>query len=151
MADVLSTGEALSSTGSKREIWPTPVEVAVGTALLNVAGDKAGVAYTNSGGWTRADANTANPATISGIPAGGIGLDALQVGVATDGTYEFPVVGATRTTPNGTQVYAVVASGRVTGLTLTASTNTKFGTVNNPQDYAIGGPTGAFSCVKIGG
>lgn len=151
MADVVSTGEAFSSTGSRREIWPTPVEVAVGTALFNVAGDKAGVAYTNSGGFTRVDANTANPATINGIPAGGSGLDLLQVGVATDGSYEFPVVGATKATPNGTQVYAVVATNRITGLTLTATANVKFGTVNNPQDYLLAGPAGAFSCVKIGG
>jgi hypothetical protein len=151
MADVVSTGEAFSSTDARREIWPVATEVSVGTALLN--GTRAGVAYVNSGGFTRTDTNSANPATISGIPAGGVGLDALQASVATDGTYEFPVTGAVSTpgsqTANGTPVYAVVASGRITGLTLTSTSNTLWGVVNNPQDYAPG--VAAVACVKIGG
>lgn len=151
MADVVSTGEAFSSTGALREVWPVTTEVAVGTALLN--GTRAGVAYTNSGGFTTTDTNSAKPATISGIPAGGVGLDALKASVATDGTYEFPVTGVTVNGSvglayNGTPVYAVVASGRVTGLTLTASGNTLFGVINNPVDYV---PSAAgIACVKIG-
>lgn len=148
MADVISTGEAFSSTDGLREIWPVATEVAVGTALLS-AGGKAGVAYTNSGGHTRSDANSAAPSTISGIPDGGVGLDALQCSVSTDGSYEFPVATATPATPNGTSVYAVVASGRITGLTLVSTSNTLWGTVNNPQDYAPSG--NGIACVKIGG
>lgn len=152
MADVISTGEAFSSTDAKRETWAVTAEVAVGTALLK--GTKAGVAYTNSGGHTRSDAFSASPATLTGIPDGGVGLDALQVSVATDGTYEFPVAGATvaaavNTGANGTPVYAVVTGGLVTALNLTASGNTLFGTINNPQDYV---PSAAgIACVKIGG
>lgn len=145
MADVISTGEAFSSTDALREIWPVASEVAVGTALLN--GTRAGVAYANSGGHTRTDAVSAAPASISGIPDGGVGLSALEASVATDGTYEFAVTGADGTTANGTAVYAVVASGKITSLTLTSTSNTLWGVINNPKDY-VG--SASKSCVKIG-
>ena len=143
MADVISTGEAFSSTDANREIWAVTSEVAVGTALLK--GTRAGVAYAPSGGFT--SSITVGAITMSGIPVGGVGLDALECSVATDGSYEFPITGATAATANGTLVYAVVASGLITGLTLTVGTNTLWGVVNNPQDYAA---SGAVSCVKIG-
>jgi len=145
MADVVSTGEAFSSTDALREIWPTPVEVAVGTALIN--GTRAGVAYTNSGGHTRSDAVTASPVTLTGIPDGGIGLDALEVSVATDGSYEFPVATVVAGTANGTPVYATVTSGRVTALTLVSAGGTLWGVINNPKDYV---QSAAATCVKIG-
>ena len=144
MADVVSTGEAFSSTDAQREVWPITAEVAVGTALIN--GTRAGVAYTNSGGYTGPNESIGGM-TISGIPTGGVGLDALQASVATDGTYEFPVTGAGPSTANGTPVYAVVSSGRITSLTLTASTNTPWGVVNNPQDYVAASDV---ACVKVG-
>lgn len=143
MADVVSTGEAFSSTDAQREIWPVATEVVVGTALIN--NDRPGVAYVNSGGVTIS--TTVGAVTMSGIPAGGVGLDALEASVAVDGSYEFPVTGASASTANGTKVYAVVASGRITELTLTASGNKLFGTVNNPQDYVA---VGTSVCVKIG-
>jgi len=143
MADVVSTGEAFSSTDALREVWPVTAEVAVGTALLN--GTRAGVAYTASGGHTTSE--SIGGMTISGIVDGGVGLDALEASVATDGTYEFPVTGAGPSTANGTLVYAVVSSGRITGLTLTASGNTLWGVVNNPQDYVA---ASGVACVKIG-
>lgn len=159
MADVVSTGEAFSSTDSKREVWTVVAECAVGTALLSPGSSKPGVAYTNSGAHTRTDATSAAPASISGIPDGGVGLDALQCSVATDGTYEFAVATAVATpgsqTANGTAVYAIVSGGRITGLTLVSTSNTLFGTVNNPQDYAPSTTSNAaypaVACVKIGG
>ena len=144
MADVVSTGEAFSSTGALREVWPVTSEVAVGTALLN--GARAGVAYTASGGFVRTDAVTGAPVTYTGIPSGGIGLDALKASVATDGSYEFPVVGANAATANGVSVYATVASGKISGLTLTAG-GTFWGVVNNPTDYVA---ASGVACVKIG-
>ena len=144
MADVVSTGEAFSSTDALREVWKLTSEVNVGTALIN--GDRAGVAYTPSGGFTRTD--TIGGLTISGISVGGASLDALQASVATDGTYEFAVTGATTATANGVKVYAVVAAGKITSLTLTASTNAPFGVVNNPQDYVAS--AAGIACVKIG-
>lgn len=143
----ISTGEAFSSTDAQREVWALAnfenAEVAVGTALIN--NGRAGVAYTSSGAFTASE--SLGGMTISGVPAGGIGLDALEVSVATDGTYEFPVTGAGPTTANGVPVYAVVSSGKITSLTLTASTNALWGVVNNPQDYVA---ASGVACVKIG-
>lgn len=144
---VVATAEAYASTDALRETWNLTsfenAEVAVGTALINNL--RPGVAYTPSGGHTRS--KVVGPVTISGVPDGGVGLDALEVSVATDGSYEFPVTGATSATVNGTPVFAVVAAGKITELTLTASTNAKFGVVNNPKGY-VGSATA--TCVKIG-
>lgn len=144
MADVIATAPGFASTDSKREVWDVVTEVAAGTALL-AGTDKVGVAYTPSGGHT--GSVTIGDKTISGWSDGGVGLPALKCSVALDGTWEFAVTGADGTTKNGTIVYAVVASGRITSLTLTSTSNTRFGTVNNPQGY-----TGSASklCVKVG-
>lgn len=143
----VSTGEAFSSTDSRREVWDLTnfenAEVAVGTALVN--NGRAGVAYTASGGSTASE--SIGGMTISGIANGGVGLGALEASVATDGTYEFPVTGAGPTTDNGVLVYAVVASGKITSLTLTVGTNTLWGVVNNPKDYVA---ASGVACVKIG-
>jgi len=140
----VSTGEAFSSTDALREIWPVTAEVPAGKALLN--GTRAGVAYTASGGFVTS--RSIGGITMSGIPAGGVGLDLLEVSVATDGSYEFPVATATATTANGVPVYAVITTGAVTGLTLVLTGNTLFGVINNPQDYV---PSAAgIACVKIG-
>lgn len=143
MADVVSTGEAFGSTDAQREVWPVVAEVEAGTAIL--LGGRPGVAYTASGGVTISQ--VIGNITISGLPVGGVGLDDLECSAATDGTFEFPVTGASASTANGTAVFAVVAAGRITGLTLTAGTNTRFGAVNNPQDYVA---VGTSVCVKIG-
>lgn len=148
MADVVSTGEVFSSTDAQREIWDVVSEVAEGTALMSPA-FRPGVAYTPSGAHTESE--TIAGMTVSGIADGGVGLDALQCSVATDGTYEFPVTGATSSTPRGTQVYAIMGTagdaGKVTGLTLTKGSNKLFGVVNPPQGYVVS----AAKCpVKIG-
>lgn len=142
MADVIATSEVFASTDAQREVWPTPVEIAKGTALLN--GAKAGVAYTASGAHTTDE--TVGPYTIT-VPDGGVGLEALEVSVATDGTWMFPVTGATSSTAQGTLIYAVVASGRITSLTTTASGNTLFGRVNLPAGQAA---SASATPVKIG-
>lgn len=144
---VVASAPAFASTDALREVWDLTAfenaEVAAGTALIN--NDRPGVAYTPSGGHTIS--KTVGAVTISGVPDGGVGLDALDVSVAVDGTWEFPVTGATGATVNGTPVYAVVASGKITELTLTVSTNKLFGVVNNPQGYT---PSASKVCVKIG-
>ena len=144
---VVATAEAYASTDALRETWNLTsfenAEVAVGTALIN--NDRPGVAYTPSGAHTAT--KTVGPLTISGVPDGGAGLDAMEVSVATDGGYEFAVTGAGPSTVNGTKVYAVVASSKITELTLTASTNKLFGVVNNPKGYVA---ASGVACVKIG-
>ena len=143
MADVIATAEAFASTDGLREIWDVTSEVAAGTALIN--GTRAGVAYTPSGG--HAISKTVGPYTISGGSDAGESLDALKVSVSTDGTYEFAVTGATSATANGTPIYAVVATGKITSLTTTSTANTYWGVVNNPMDYTA---SASAICVKIG-
>lgn len=145
MADVVATAPGFASTDQYREVWDVTSEVAVGTALLQAGSERAGVAYTPSG--AHAITKTVGPYTVSGGSDGGASLPPLKVSVATDGSWEFPIAGATAETANGTKVYAVVASGKITELTLTASTNKPFGVINNPLGYD---KPGAFGLVKIG-
>lgn len=141
---VVATAPGFASTDQFREVWDVPAEVAAGTALIADA-DRVGVAYTASGGHTIS--KTVGPAIISGVPDGGVGLPALRCSVAVDGSWEFAVTGVTGATKNGDIVYAVVSSGQITELTLTASTNVRFGTVNNPQGYT---PSASKCLVKVG-
>lgn len=144
MADVVARAPGFASTDRLRENWDVVAEVAEGTALVD-GSNRPGVAYTPSGGHTIS--KTVGGLTVSGFIDGGASLLPLQVTAATDGTWEFPVTGATAATKNGTKVYAVVAAGRITALNLTSSGNVFFGVVNNPAGYDA---PGAFACVKIG-
>lgn len=146
MADVVATQtEVFASTDAQRVTWDVPGgdEVAKGTAL--VVGGVPGVAFAASGGHTKTESLAG--LTITGLPDPGASTPAGKVSVATDGTHEFPVTGATNATTNGTPVYAVVASGKVTSLTLTEGTNAPFGIVNQPLSRK---PSAAKTCVKIG-
>lgn len=151
MADVVATAPVFASTDALREVWDVVAECAVGTALL-AGTDRVGVAYTPSGGHT--GSKTIGEVTFSGWSDGGVGLPALRCSVAVDGTFEFPVTGVTSATKNGTIVYAIVASGQITGLTLTAGSNVRFGTVNAPQGYqavkGTNGPSASKCPVKVG-
>lgn len=124
----MANNVVFSDIESLREVWPVAAEVASGTPLINTG--RAGVALTASGGSTRSVIS--GPYTISGIPSGGVGLDALEVSVATSGTFEFAVAGGLTTTPQNTVVY--ITSGGA--LTLTSSGNTAWGRVNYPKGYA---------------
>jgi len=129
----MANNVVFSDIESLREVWPVAAEVASGTPLVN--NGKAGVALTASGGSTKSV--TSGPYTISGIPAGGVGLDALEVSVATTGTFEFTGVVSSGTTPvptstaQGTPVFITSAG----ALTLASSGNTAFGRVNYPKGY----------------
>lgn len=151
MADVVATSPGFASTDAQRETWDVVAEVAAGTALI-VGTDHVGVAYTPSGGHTQS--KTVGPVTVSGFPDGGASLGALRCSVATDGSWEFAVTGVTSATVNGTIVYAVVAGGRITSLTLTSTSNTRFGVVNNPEGYqavaGTNGPSATKCLVKVG-
>ena len=87
--------------------------------------------------------------TLSGIPAGGIGLSGQEVTLAFDGTWEFLASSFAGTAPNpatiaqGTAVYITADN----ELTLTEGSNTVFGSVDVPKDYDR---TRGFVPVKIG-
>lgn len=88
------------------------------------------VAITDRGDATKSF--TLGGLTVSGLPSGGVGLADNEASVAFDGTWLFPVTGATNgDSAQGTVVY--ITSGGA--LTLTASGNTRYGTVDRPKDF----------------
>lgn len=76
-------------------------------------------------------------------PNGGAGLEPNEASVVFDGTWEFPVAGATTSTGNEVAVYLTSAG----ALTLTEGTNTAFGFTDYPKDYA---KTAGVAPVRIG-
>lgn len=107
---------------TKSEVWPVGTGVAPGTAVLSTE-DQPGVTITGSGDFTKTD--VIGPYTISGIPAGGVGLADDDATVAVDGAFRFPVEGATDATAVNTPVY--IAAG---ALTLTAEGGVLFGKID---------------------
>jgi len=145
----MALNTVFASTDSRREIWTVAAEVASGTPLIN--NGVAGVALTASGGSTKSV--TVGPYTVDGIPNGGVGLAALEVSVATDGTFVFTGVKATdgtaaapTTTAQETPVY--ITSGGV--LSLQSTGNTLYGRVNYPHQNKYVKVAGSLP-VKIGG
>lgn len=129
---------------TKTEVWPVVAGTTSGEPVVSAVGNQPGVALTSRG-----DATTSlvvGPYTISGIPSGGIGVGAAEATVAVDGAFRFPVTGVVASTPRNTLVYAVVSSGEVTSLTLTASTNAPFGKI----DRFIGETSATEASVWIG-
>lgn len=113
---------------TKTEVWPVVSGVVSGDAVTSINGEP-GVALTSRGDATKS--LVIGPYTISGIPAGGVGLNTAETTVATDGAFAFEVTGVTAATPKNTLVYSVGAAGAdVTSLTLTASTNLPFGKID---------------------
>lgn len=106
------------------------------------------VTITGSGDYTISETTQYAPYTISGIPAGGVGLEGKEVTLAFDGTWEFDAAefGGTLPTTNiaqGNSVYVTSAG----VLTNTEGSNTKFGTYDYPKDYDR---TRGFLPIKIG-
>ena len=107
---------------TKSEVWPVGTGVAPGTPVLSTE-DQPGVTITGSGDYTKSA--VVGPYTVSGIPAGGIGLADDDATVAVDGAFRFPVDGATDATAVNTPVY--IAGG---ALTLTAEGGILFGKID---------------------
>ena len=115
------------------EFWPgSAATVDSGVPVIGI-NDQPGVSATGSGDFVKSE--TVGLYTLSGIPAGGVGLEGKELSVYVDGTFDLAVTGGLVTTPQNTLVYAVVAAGAVTSLTLTAGSNKLFGKVNYPKDY----------------
>ena len=125
-------------TEAKTREWAVPAGTQSGDAVVNaVSPTLVGVALTSRG-----DATTAAgiPGVTGGtIPNGGIGNRPGGAVVAVDGTWRFAVTGVTNGdtgaagagTDEGTKVYAVVAAGKITSLTRTATSNTFFGVIDD--------------------
>ena len=92
------------------------------------------------------------PATISGVPAGGVGLTGKQVTLAFDGTWEFLASGFDTTPPdptsivNGTAINFKTSNGKLTTAAVTGGI-VAWGTVDFPPGY---NKTRGFVPVKVG-
>lgn len=120
---------------------------APGVPVISLGGLPA-VTLTGSGDYTKSE-TIAGYGTLSGIPAGGVGLSGKEVTLAFNGTFEFdkdawasntlPTTGITQ----GAKVY--ITSGG--DLTTTEGSNTLFGYFDYPKDYDT---TRGFLPVRIG-
>jgi hypothetical protein len=118
--------------------WDVPAATLSGAAVLEAGSLRVGVTLTARGDVT-ASQTLPDGTTRSGIPAGGIGNRSTGATVAVDGSWIFTVAtvanGSTAVggagTDKGTAVYAIVASGVITGLTLVSTDNTFFGRIDD--------------------
>lgn len=119
---------------------------APGIPVLSLGG-KPAVTITGSGDYTKSE-TIQGVGTLSGIPAGGVGLTGKQVTLAFDGTWEFPnsaVAGTTAATATQGQVIYITSAN---ALTTTVGSNVRYGTVDFPVDYD---KTRGMIPIKIGG
>lgn len=113
---------------SKNRVEDLGKTLAPGVPALSTAGLPV-VTVTGSGDYTVTETGFGG-VTISGIPAGGEGLEGQQVTLAFDGTWEFEVTGATASTAQGTEVFIDPATN---ALALTGTDS--YGYVDYPVDY----------------
>lgn len=139
----MATNLVYRNTDALNRVETLAATHAPGTPVLSLGGQPA-VTVTGSGDYTISE-TFPGVGTLSGIPAGGVGLDGKEVTLAFDGTWEFPTVtGITAANATQGQVVYITSGG---GLTSTASGNTRFGTVDIPKDYDR---SRGFIPVKIG-
>jgi len=120
------------SPAKPAEVWVSATTVGPDVPVISV-GDQPGLTSTGTGDFTASE--TFGPYTLSGIPNGSVGLAAKEVAVYVDGTFALPVTGGLTTTAQNVVVYAVVAAGAITSLTLTVGTNKVYGKVNYSKDF----------------
>lgn len=125
---------------TKTEVWQVGTGVAPGTAVKSTM-NQPGVTLTGSGDYTKSQ--VVGPYTVSGIPAGGVGLPSGKATVAVDGAFRFPVTGATAATAGNTLVYITPA-----GVLTTASTTGNF--IFGKVDRFIGEQSATETSVWVG-
>src|SRR6478735_3614481 len=130
--------------------WAVPLGTKSGQVVVHAISGQVGVALGDRGDGTRA---AGIPGVTGGtVPNGMVGVRPGGATVAVDGSWLLTVTGVTAGdtgaggagTDEGTKVYAVVAGGAVTSLTLTASGNTFVGVIDDGQIIGTTAP------VKIG-
>lgn len=124
----MATNLVYRNTDSQNRVEDLGKTLAPGTPALSLAGLPV-VAVTGSADYTRSEV-LADGTTLSGIPAGGVGLVDQEVTLAFDGTWEFEVDGATASTAQGTEVFIDDATNE---LSLTGTVT--FGYVDWSPDY----------------
>jgi len=124
----MATNLVYRNTDSQNRVEDLGATIAPGTPVISKSGLPA-VAVTGSADYVTSE--TVFGYTVSGIPAGGVGLKAQEVTLAFDGTWEFPVTGGSASTAQGTKVYRTSAG----ALSTTEGSNTLFGYVDWPPSY----------------
>ena len=143
----MATNLVYRNTDAKNRVETLAATYAPGAPVTSLAGAPA-VAVTGSGDYVKSEV-IPGVGTLTGIPAGGVGLTGKQVTLAFDGTWEFLASSFNGTAPvpgtiaQGTKVYITAAN----ALTLTVGTNVLFGSVDFPVDYD---KTRGYVPVKIG-
>lgn len=143
----MATNLVYRNTDSQNRVEDLGATLAPGTPVVSEAG-LAAVTVTGSADYTVSEV-IPGAGTLSGIPAGGVGLKDQEVTLAFDGTWEFLASEFADTAPDpeavaqGTAVY--ITSGG--DLTTTEGANTAFGYVDVPPDYDR---TRGFVPVRIG-
>lgn len=143
----MATNLVYRNTDSQNRVETLAATYAPGAPVVSLGGLPA-VTVTGSGDYTQSE-TIPGVGTLSGIPAGGVGLDGKEVTLAFDGTWEFdkdawasdtlPTTGITQ----GAKVY--ITSGG--DLTTTVGSNTLFGYFDYPKDYDT---TRGFLPIRIG-
>lgn len=137
----VATQELFRHTDMKAEVWDAGVATPKRTVLNK--GGRYGVTLTNTVGVTPAESKAVGPYTVSRPQVAGYSNDEatsvgeFATGVATDGTWVFEGVVSTGTTPTPTTTpqttpVFITAAG---ALTLIATGNTRFGTVNYSASF----------------
>lgn len=142
----MATNLVYRNTDSQNRVEALGATYGPGVAVLSAAGLPA-VTVTGSGDYTMSEVIDGF-GTLTGIPAGGIGLEGKEVTLAFDGTWEFDedAFGGTLPTADiaqGDPVY-IDAVGE---LTTDATDNTLFGYFDYPKGYDT---TRGFLPVRIG-
>lgn len=96
-----------------------------------LVGSRPAVALTDRGDATTTATIPGSTISVTGLASGGVGLADNEASLAFNGTFEFPVTGATTATAQDAVVYITGAG----ALTMTAGSNTRYGTVDYPVGY----------------
>lgn len=143
----MATNLVYRNSDSQNRVEDLGATLAPGTPVVSEAGLPA-VTVTGSADYEISEV-IPGVGTLSGIPAGGVGLEGQEVALAFDGTWEFLASEFADTAPNpetvaqGTAVY-ITSGGE---LTTTEGSNVPFGYVDVPPDYDR---TRGFVPVRIG-
>lgn len=142
----MATNLVYRNTDSQNRVETLAATYAPGAPVASLAGLPA-VTVTGSGDYTQSEV-IPGVGTLSGIPAGGVGLSGKEVTLAFDGTWEFDKAAFGGTLPTtsiaqGDEVYITSAG----VLTNTAGSNTLFGYYDYPKDYDT---TRGFLPIRIG-
>lgn len=128
----MATNLVYRNSDSQNRVEDLGATLAPGVPVLSAAGLPA-VTVTGSADYTKSE--TIDGMTLSGIPAGGVGLVEQEVTLAFDGTWEFDEDDVTGVTAAGATQGATIYITSGNALTSTEGSNAVFGYVDVPPGY----------------